>query len=186
MSDEFEELLGSKEWTDLTDDERALALTHVQSESDYQAMRKITVALEGHPRARISPDKNILPVLKKRMAKQPAYPRWLVTAFGHKMPVHSVSTSIILALIVGWAIGSQQTVKPEVHERIVYQVDTVFQTLPSDTVFVSKVVYRYIPQSRPSRADFKTVNQENPPTESRGVTMKEKEELDVLIVSGTD
>jgi hypothetical protein len=71
--------------------------------------------------------------------------------------------------------------------RPVLQRDTVFLPSPPDTVFVSKVIYRF--KDHATKTPLVTVVKNTDRTETTsgiGVNMKEKEELDNLLVSGSE
>jgi hypothetical protein len=79
---------------------------------------------------------------------------------------------------------TSSSVKPIVEQQIVSSIvyDTVYVASKPDTVFVQQVVYR----ERPVLLT-KTVNQVSTKsaTNSNGINMKEKEELENLLVSGS-
>jgi hypothetical protein len=91
----------------------------------------------------------------------------------------------ILALVVaggaGWYAGTSTGPQEVYVDRIVAKTDTVLVASRPDTVVIERVVYRNIPTLLPV-----TVGQPAPTRTpaSKGVNMKEKEELDKLLVSG--
>ncbi len=93
----------------------------------------------------------------------------------------------MIALFFGvgswWATSSHNQLKPQeqvLTSSIVY--DTIYVASKPDTVFTEKVVYRDQPVIL-TRID---VVEKNKPMDKNGINMKEKEELEKLLVSGSE
>jgi hypothetical protein len=187
MEEKFDELLVAKEWSELTQQEKDFALTVVASAEEYASMRKVTLALLASPKAEISPAKTVLPKVLSRLKSSDAQTSLLERILGYRMPaLLAVALVILAAAITAFALSptageNRLTVAPA--EKIIVKTDTVYVERRPDTVYVNRVVYKYIATGKPSAVLTSATTEEAP---AQGVTMKEKEELQGLLVTGVE
>jgi hypothetical protein len=102
------------------------------------------------------------------------------------MPAYAVVAMIALTILIMW-LGKQADPNVQLALKPSVQRDTVFLPSTPDTVFVTKVIYRY--KNHAAKTPMITVVKNTDRTETTsgvGVNMKEKEELDNLLVSGSE
>jgi hypothetical protein len=107
----------------------------------------------------------------------------------HLLKINSLPNyaTILLLLVMGylsWIAGS--SVKPQIRyvEKTKLQTDTVFIASKPDTIIRERVVYIKTPALAPVLQTAKAI-QPIPVETSKGVNMKDKEELEKLLVSGS-
>lgn len=171
----FEILMAGKMYTELSVSELKLVNQFVDSEQEYEALRLSGIEMKRWfiQNAPATADDNILSDLKRELKRshKPVIPVWNVSV-GYAM------AAVIFGLC-GWWLGQSQKPMP-VHsvERVLVH-DTVFVAMRPDTVFRERIIYRDRPlvlTSQPTPLEIKS---------PKGISMKEKEELDNLLVSGT-
>ena len=81
-------------------------------------------------------------------------------------------------------MGLQWNQQPQTIMPVASRVDTVFITKQPDTVWRDRLVYQKILVAAADSSRMEPVIQRNVPETRRGVSMKEKEELEKLLVSG--
>ncbi|MBP9924991.1 MAG: hypothetical protein KBF45_03300 [Cyclobacteriaceae bacterium] len=181
--EKLESLLQGKAFEELTAEEKSWVGQWIESEVEYNNLRKS----EGAIRKRladvgpITPNPKLLSRLKAQLSAQQANLKI------HWWQVRSPGWSTLLIAIIfgmtGWWIGSSPAklkVEQAYLPTVVY--DTVYLASKPDTVFVNHVVYR----ERPILT--KTTYQPMPnnvEVSAKGINMKEKEELENLLVSGS-
>lgn len=183
MEDKLEMLIYSKEWNELTNEEKEFALQHVDSVEQYTALRKISLSLENFPKLQFSEDPQVLKSLKSAFRKkhQPSLERFL----HFRTPGLATILLLVLAAGIGWYFGQQSTgTAAKASIEFITKTDTVYLKTAADTVYLNKVVYRYLPEPSIKKPVFSVVKSNV--IESKGVSMKEKEELDNLLVSGSE
>ena len=181
MEEKLEEIIRSKTWDQLNPDERMLVTEHLGGEEKFNTVRKTFMAIDQLPKVEIDPHPETFRKLQQRM--NPHSGSWLQSLFLYRMPAAAAIGIFAIAFVAGW-FGKPAQVRPVAvpTERLLVKTDTVFVEAQSDTVYVTRVEYRYI-QQKPAQPVFTTVSQtEN----SRGVSMKDKEELENLLVSGSE
>ncbi len=186
--DELESIIRQKDFASLTEEERVLVLQAIGSEEEYEAIRKIELAMsDDRFRSELEPDAKTLHSLKDRMKKQPSVFDWK-TIFQVKVPAYAAVFGLILISILVYAVRPATTVQYVTQEKIstpVVRIDTVFIT-KSDTIIRNRIVYKQINlATSPAIVDPTTLVHQKQTTTS-GVSMKEKEELNKLLVSGSD
>lgn len=177
--EKFEALLQGKSYGELTPAEWKFVNQWVESEEEYQALRssaqQTATWFKVNPVS--APGNEVLAKLRRTLKKE-KHSR--VVAFAVK-PIWGYAATALLFGGLGWWIG--QPASTPVQKPIVEQVlvrDTVYMTVKPDTIFVERVVYREpgILAKSPVKPEVQK--------DIRGVSMKEKEELDKLLVSGTE
>ncbi len=186
--DELERLVREKEFGALTESEKKRVLETIGSEEEYEAMRKIELAMsDSSLRSTLEPDKEILRALHHRMRKQRVPFEW-GNILHVKIPAYAAMlvTISISGLVV--ALRPQPPAKYVSQQKVespAIRIDTVFIT-KTDTVVRDRIVYRQVNLATSPRAlDPSTLVHQKQPSGS-GVSMKEKEELNKLLVSGSD
>ena len=176
--EKFEALLQSKSYRELTPQELQYVNQWVESAQEYEALRasgkQVVAWFNANPVSK--PVKESLQQLKHslRVQHQSTHNIWYKLVWGYAV------TALIFG-VLGWWIGQPQ-IKPE-PVTLVEQVtvrDTLYVASKPDTVFQEKIIYR----DRPVILTTQTRQPES--KNEKGVSMKEKEELDKLLVSGSE
>ena len=180
----MEALLESKAFDELTGEEREFVLKELGSEEQYHVLRKISAALVAE-KADLSPDPRVLTRLRGELKKNAPVP-WFRQVIDYRVPAYLMIAPIVLiALGILWLNGNDDdAIRGETITTI--QRDTLYVVTPADTIFVDRVVVKYLKPQRSEDADYSLVR--NNPEEanaSEGVNMKEKEELERFLVSGS-
>ena len=182
MEEKLEDLIQNKTWSELTPDEQEMAIKELGSEEKFTAMKNLDAALMSSGKMTVTPDARILHSLKAAHSRK--FERQSTGIFSWKMPAIAAAFCVLVAAFTGWYFGKSSGVV-NAPSQIVMK-DTVYIVAPRDTVFVNRVVYRnriiYKPQEE--EKSFTVVNQTEKP--GIGVSMKDKEELERLLVSGTE
>lgn len=184
-SDELEKLetlMRSKTFAELTVEERIWVAQWIESESEYTILRVTEGAIKKSLDSdAIVPDPKILNHLKATFRAKQATPKlnwWQI-----KMPGWSTLVIASMFCVLGWWIGSSanEVIKEQVYSStIVY--DTVYLASKPDTIFIQQVVYRERSLLAKTVKQLGTLSNETP---AKGINMKEKEELENLLVSGS-
>lgn len=176
--DRFEALLKQHAYEALSHQEKEWVKQFVASPEEYESMRRAGLALEENfsPASTVpAADPDVLSSLQKKFQLAQESPRrWSV-------PAWAAVVALVVAGGSGWYAGTSTSPKEVYVDRIVAKTDTVLVASRPDTVVVERVVYRSIPTLVPV-----TVSQPVPTRTpaSKGVNMKEKQELEKLLVSG--
>ncbi|MBL0741928.1 hypothetical protein [Chryseolinea lacunae] len=181
----LEQLLGEKSFDALTPEEKDFVLKEFGSEEQYTLARKIGRALVNQ-KTGLSPDPWVLTALQQHL-KEKHRPSFWHSVVHAQVPAYAMALVCVLAVAGVWILSSGNNPAPPsiVTTRVVH--DTVFVASLPDTVIRNRVVYRDVamPLQKLNYAAAKTETVGNPPV-AQGVTMKDKEELDKLLVSGSD
>jgi hypothetical protein len=183
--DKLENLLQSKTWSELTDDERQFILAKLGNEEVFTSFRKVDLALNRFSKSKINPRADTLRALRNTVREQKQSKSALSAIFNFKIPAYAAVLALIAISLGSWFfLSSNQKNNITYLTRI--QRDTVFLKSQPDTVTITKVHYR----TRTVRLDPVIVNSvPEHQAESEipvSVSMKEKEALDNLLVSGTE
>ena len=180
--DKLEHLLRDKNFAALTTEEKTWVSQWIESEAEYENMRRSESRIKQQfsNATELIPEPSRINELKATLRKRAnqSLNWWQV-----KVPAWSTVLVALCFGVGGWwltSLRNQSIVQPqEVLTSIVY--DTVFVAAKPDTVFVQQVVYKEQPVLL-----TKSVKQiESKNTLSNGINMKEKEELENLLVSGS-
>jgi hypothetical protein len=171
-------LLSTKVWEELSPDEKVFAIQVFGSEEQYVLMRKIGQTLVSE-RSNLSPDPKIFSHLATEFGSvhPPVWKRvvqWRVPAYAIVVPI------ALIAALVWWP--HPRTEAPAKH--IVQVADTVYIKQSPDTVFIQRTVIKYLPQ-KPKTPSFTIIKTSEQDEHIDGVNMKENEELEKLLVSGS-
>ncbi|HYC86856.1 MAG TPA: hypothetical protein VEB86_16605 [Chryseosolibacter sp.] len=181
MEDRLETLIHSKEWNELTEEEKNYVEQHTGSREEYEALRKITLRLSDVPRSEVTPAPDTLPSLKRHFRSTRGYRLGFASVFTFQVPAYAAGLILISAVAITWWFANP-VLAPQPAAAVIVKTDTVFVNLPADTVYVNKVIYRYLPSPGAPAKPVTVVKH----TEGVGVSMKDKEELENLLVSGSD
>ncbi len=103
--DELERLLSTKTFAQLSDEECDFVLKKLGSEEQYNAMRRVTLALITS-KVDLSPDPDILPSLKKKMADtRERSGLSLMGLFSFNVPAYASLLLIIFTSVVTWFVS---------------------------------------------------------------------------------
>ncbi|MBY0432897.1 MAG: hypothetical protein K2U26_02180 [Cyclobacteriaceae bacterium] len=182
--DRMEWLLKQYAYSELSESDRAWVHAFVQSEDEYEALRKVNHLLKATVKTDVAPSPEVWREIRALAAPQKTpsiFERWL----HYPMPSYAAMIAVICVATLAW-IGGASSRQPLLVERISQRVDTVYIPTKPDTIFRSKIVYVNVP----IRVQQKDVEPTKPMDQNtlvtRGVTMKEKEELGKLLVSGSN
>jgi hypothetical protein len=178
----IEDLLESRSFHELTIEEREFVLRELGSEEVYASLRKISEALVAE-KADLSPDPLILAKLHQQLKRTRQEQSLLREIITYKVPAYAVAPLILLMVTVMYLSFDRQPLIEK--EPYVSKVDTVYVASPRDTVVIERVVVKY--QSHPEKkvSDYAVVGNVSKDEESEGVSMKDKEELESFLVSGS-
>lgn len=183
--DQIEKLLQSRSYQELTAAEREFVNTVIDSEEEYEEMRKVNFSLnEIKHQSPVFQSSDVWRKIKStRHATRTvlAYP-W----YTKPIPSYAAAAIVILVSSIAWFFGSMSH-QPLIVEKTTIHTDTVFLTAKPDTIVREKIVYRTIVEQ--VKENQPLVNQTNSTDKTisaqKGVTMLEKEELGKLLVSGS-
>jgi hypothetical protein len=180
-----ERLMRSKSYAELSNEERIWLSPWIDSASDYEMVRTSETQIRKYfLDNRISaPDPKILlqltTHLKTNSIRRQEHSWWQLK------PAMGVAVVAVIFGFAGWWIGQSSHDKNSSGIRSSAVVrDTIYIMSKPDTIFSEKVIYRDRPirltrNSDQTKPDIK-------PSQVNGINMKEKEELEKLLVSGTD
>lgn len=175
--DKLSHLLRSSAWHELSDSDRQWVSTQVTGENEYEALRHAERELLKHfAGSEIQADEQMLDDLKHRINPN--------SAPSQRLPYYAMGMAAALLIAFGWWMGLQWNHEPQISLPVAMRVDTVFITSQPDTVWRDRVVYQKVFVASVDSGRIKTVAQRAIQPAQRGVSMKEKEELEKLLVSG--
>jgi hypothetical protein len=185
MSNEekIELLLAHKDFKDLTPKEREFVIEMLGDEATFLAMKKTDKLLANNPKDSLEPDAKILSGLQTKMRTQRAQTSLFNKVLLFNMPAAASFSLVVLSVFISWLIFSKHTEQRITYVNVV-QKDTV-RIISKDTVFITKTVFR----------KSKAISSKKPtiiPADSKvyepavSVSMKDKEALETLLVSGTE
>jgi hypothetical protein len=185
--DKLDALINTKAFDQLTNDERMFVLEELGSETQYDAMRKVSLALITS-KVELSPDPRTLLALQGKMKdryRQQDHQAWGRTILAWRLPAYAASLLVLAVAVSSWWIGRRNVEKAV---RIVETVrrDTIFVASTPDTVFKDRFIYRTIVKKEIQKDVVYLVRGAEPPSsDGIGVSMKEKQDLELLLVSGS-
>jgi hypothetical protein len=186
QEDRMERLLESKTFQQLNDEERTLVLKALGSEEQYNAMRRVTLALITS-KVDLSPDPQTLQSLENKMDQEKKNSWSNILTF--RVPAYA---ALLLTGVVAALVTLILSPREKLSTRIVEVVkrDTVIVTrVDIDTVYRDRFIYKRVQQEFPADKNYLrvvkkiTIDEAEPET---GVSMKDKQELETLLVSGSE
>lgn len=180
--DKLDALLINKSYQELTKEEQLFVQKELGSEAQYDAMRKVSLALITS-KVDLSPDPFIVKSLEQHMrARRSAESK---SIFMWQMPAYATFTLVVIVGLFTWWLGSRQQQSPAEKVVEVIRLDTVFLTSIPDTIFKDRVIYRTVLKREGNSSPIQlTTKNDDAITDKRGVNMKEKQDLELLLVSG--
>jgi hypothetical protein len=175
--EDFEKLLAQKSYSELTANELKLANQFVSSQQEYEDFRlsglKMKKWFYENPVTNES-NKSILELKRVFRQQQPAA--------NYSLQKVWISYAMIAMLFGfgGWWLGKSEPTVPVTRIEKILMHDTVYLTSKPDTVFRERIIFKDLPIM------LTTDNQQSEAPNIKGVSMKEKEELDKLLVSGLE
>jgi len=184
--EKIERLLQSKAYQELTEAEREIVRATVITEDEYESLRNAEVRLTNYfsLKAEVDLTKNGWEQIKSTLKQKKAEPKF---NFWTATPLPTYATLLLLLAVgfVCWVGGSQISPKILDVARAAQRVDTVFIATKPDTIYKERVVYLKAPSLAPTFQTVKSLRSV-PNQTSKGVNMKDKEELEKLLVSGSE
>jgi hypothetical protein len=182
-------LLVSKTFEQLDEDERTLVLKELGSEQQYNAMRRISLALITS-KVDLSPDPQTLRALEAKLHEtNHAQTVSIVSMLTLRIPAYVSALLVVATVFITWAIHDR-AVKPGTAVVEVFKRDTIFVTQTKiDTVFRDRIIYRTAKDEPTGSKNYFQVVKEMDSKEMEkglGVSMKDKQELELLLVSGSE
>lgn len=189
-SDEFdleklEWLIQSKSYMELSNEEKEWVSHWMESASEYDLLRKSEIQTRQYfDDSKIDPPASstltqLTSHLKKKNRRLQAGIWWQFK------PSLSTWALAILFGCVGWWIG-QSASSPAAQQEVIISTtvrDTIYIASKADTIFTEKIIYKDRPVIMTRNDSSKELKNTSV---SNGINMKEKEELEKLLVSGTD
>jgi hypothetical protein len=184
----LERLVQTRSFQELTSEERNFVLKEFESEEQYTAMRKISPILEEmiFNEKEIQPRPSTLEILKQNISVDTSTDSFWTRLFEWKVPAYATILATAIGCLLTWWI----TIKPATKISIKpsgAEIDTVYLISKPDTIYKEKIVYQFVKaaaekkppvQEQPGLVDEKNISR-------LGVSMKDKEELEKLLVSGS-
>ncbi len=181
--DKLDSLLQTKTFAQLSTEEKFWVSQWIESEVEYENLRKAdSQILNYFLKSKIdAPDSIALASLIKHLRNKQVKKQWQFN-WQVKPSLGAVIMSVLFGCL-GWWIGQSEgeNPQPQTFQPLVVH-DTIFVASKPDTIFTEKVVYR----NQPVILTRTNVLDASKPTEKNGINMKEKEELEKLLVSGTE
>jgi hypothetical protein len=183
--DQIEKLLQSRSYQELSVAEREFVNTVIDSEEEYEEMRKVNFSLDKIKHQ--SPVFHSFDVWRKiKSTRQKA--RAISSYPWYAKPIPSYAAALLVIVVGGqaWFLGTINH-QPLIVEKTTLQKDTVFLAAKPDTIIKEKIVYRTIVER--VKENQPLANQTNSSDKitatQKGVTMLDKDELGKLLVSGS-
>ncbi|MBX2914268.1 MAG: hypothetical protein KF856_03235 [Cyclobacteriaceae bacterium] len=172
----FEKLISEKSYFELSTQELKLVNKFVSSAQEYESLRLSGLEMKKwfgeNPVS--NTDQSLLKLKRALRQNQPvvSYSMWKVSV-GYAMVA-------LLFGFGGWWLGKSEPSIPVTRVEKILMHDTVYLATKPDTVFREKIIYK----DRP--IILTTTNHQPEIQNTKGVSMKEKEDLDKLLVSGSE
>lgn len=181
--EKLEQLLQSRSYAELNMAEKEWVGQWVISMEEYENLRSSGIEIRQYFLNTMvaDPDSGTLIHLIKHLrmtkSRQSSGISWLL-----KPSLSAVIMSLLFGSL-GWWIGhsTNENSQTQTFNPVVVH-DTIFVASKPDTIFTEKVVYK----NRPVILTRNPGTDVNKSIEKNGINMKEKEELEKLLVSGTD
>lgn len=174
----FERLITEKQYSELSADELKLVNQFIRDEQEYDAFRLSGLNIErwfrDNPVVGVNDRTlaNLKQEFKRAHRPQISFAWWKVSV-GYAM-------AAVVFSFGGWWLGQSEKHASSTRIEQVLVYDTIYVATKPDTVVREKIIYR----DRPFI--LTTTKQQNETPIAKGVSMKEKEELDKLLVSGSE
>jgi hypothetical protein len=180
--EKLEDLVSTKLFANLSAEEKQFILNVLGSEEQFNTLQRIHASLRDHPVVTsVEPAPNVLIALKRKLreTKKEYFPLPAILQF--KIPAYA---ALILAVLVGSLtamVSNGSTVKQSMVIVPKVERDTIYIT-NTDTVYSERLLIKYVRVPTPAEPEMVTASSKS--HKILGVSMKDKEELDRLLVSG--
>lgn len=176
----FEQLLKQRSFKSLEEEERNFAFQFIDSEEEYESLRNTEDELKKffETKQELRPRKEtLLRIKQSRAEKILSQSFWVRPA----VPAYAVALLMLIVGVGGWWSGVKFGSGKVLVEKTVPRIDTIRIASKPDTIIKEKIIYVPLQQSA------MVVNQpeKTEPITAKGVNMKDKEELERLLVSGS-
>ncbi len=177
----LEQLLHTRSFSELAADEKEFVVDALGSEEEFTKMKKMDEWLAQEEHSLLDPDKKTLASLVVRMRElhEPASLWQRFVAF--KIPGYAALLALVCATAITLLLRVEPTEKV-IAGREIHKIDTVYITR-RDTIIMEKIIYAAARTPKFGKPKQVEVIPETMPV---GVSMKEKDELNKLLVSGSD
>jgi hypothetical protein len=183
--EELEQLLRQYSFKELSTEDKQVVQRFVHSEEEYESLRHAAQQLEAHfGKSELTPGPHVWRRIKKTWEEDSSYVR---STYWAKTPLPAY-VAVLLLIGVGsvcWIGGSRYASINQISvKQTAPQADTVYIATKPDTVVRERVIYvERESQFAPTSPVANTGLQHHPAL--KGINMKEKEELERLLVSGS-
>lgn len=182
--EKFEQLLQKHSYSKLTEEEKQWVKNFVSSEFEYESLRQVNSQLTNYfsDKNKLAPDSKVWATIKEDIPQAKRYSErsyWIAAP----MPAYAALMVLILVSVLSWYGGVRYSSPKEYTQQKMPRVDTVFIASKPDTVVRERIIYVKA-NSLPAVIQVSKIRTEDVPPK-RGVNMKEKENLEDLLVSGS-
>ena len=182
--EKFEWLLEKRSYSELTEEERQWVKNFVSSEFEYESLRKVNSHLDNYfsDKDKIVPSSKVWRAIKSHitLAKRSSEKSYWIAA---PMPAYATLILLIVVCASSWYGGARYSSPIVTTRQILQRVDTVFITSKPDTVIRERIIYLKANSAPASLQVSNKYTEDVSP--KKGVNMKEKENLEELLVSGS-
>jgi len=184
--EKFEQLLQQYSFKELSAEDKQLVQRYIGSEEEYESLRVADKNLTSHFRKKIdlAPGPQTWNRIKDARVGpfSPRLPHYWITK---PMPVYATMLLLLGVGLLGWMGGSRYSTIDQVSvNEPKRQVDTVFIASKPDTVVRDRVIYVGRGSQQAATLQISNDSGQDHPV-AKGINMKEKEELEKLLVSGS-
>ena len=180
--EKLEDLVSTKLFANLSEEEKQFVLNALGSEEQFNTLQRIHASLLDHPvGSSVEPAPNVLIALKRKLRETIKESLLLPAILQFKIPAYA---ALILAVLVGFVtamVSNGSSVKKPMATVPKVERDTVYVT-NTDTVYRERLLIKYVRVPAPLEPERVTASSKS--DKILGVSMKDKEELDRLLVSG--
>jgi len=180
--EKLEDLVSTKLFANLSAEEKQFVLDMLGSEAQFNALQQIHELLRDRPiAASVEPASRVLTALRRRLRETKNESFVLPAILQFKIPAYA---ALILAVMVGSltaSVSNGSSVKQPIVTVSKVERDTIYIT-NTDTVYRERLLIKYVRVPAPSEPEMVTASSKS--DKILGVSMKDKEELDRLLVSG--
>ncbi len=181
--EKLEQLIQSKSYSELSKEEKEWVGQWVLSTDEYESLRSSGIEIRQYFQntSVADPDSEILTQLTSHLRRIKS--RQNTGIFWQLKPSLGAILMSILVGGFGWWIGKSTNDNhlPQTFNPVVLY-DTIFIASKPDTIYTEKVIYKYRPVNLTQSANTDVTKS----AVKNGISMKEKEELEKLLVSGTE
>ena len=180
--EKLEDLVSTKLFANLSVEEKQFVLNVLGSEEEFNTLRRIHASLRDHlvvTSVEAAPDVLIALQRKLRESKKGSFLLPAILQF--RIPAYA---ALVLAAMVGFLTAMVSNVSSVKQPLVVLpkvERDTVYIT-NTDTVYRERLLIKYVRVPAPAEPEMVTASSKS--DKILGVSMKDKEELDRLLVSG--